>query len=94
MEILLFVLILVSLVAYLLFKLNYKKTKKPTIKKHEIVEQYKNELRNILTIHENNKEKQLHEKKQFLQKCNSELSRNIFFTQIESKQIIQQLAQL
>ena len=57
MEILLFVLILMSLVAYLLFKLNYKKTKKPTIKKHEIIEQYKNELRNIIYGGVSNEEK-------------------------------------
>jgi len=67
--------------------------KKPAIKKEEIILQYEKELETILEQYKNNKNKQLEEKKKFLQRCNSELSRNIFFTEEESINIIKRLLQ-
>ena len=70
----------------------YQKDK--TVKKDEIIEQYEKELKNILSKYKNDNEMKVKEKKLFLQKCNSELSRNIFFDENESKKIIQKLASL
>jgi uncharacterized membrane protein (DUF106 family) len=94
MEPLLIFLILVIVIGFLFYKLNYKKTKAPTVKKEEIIAQYKKELQQILTKYQNDKQKQLQEKKLFLQRCNSELSRNIFFSESEANNIIKNLAQL
>ena len=69
-------------------------TKSPTIKKDEIIEQYKSQLKNILKKYEHDKDTQIEQKKLFLQKCSSELSRNIFFDTREAKEVIQKLAQL
>ena len=66
--------------------------KSPTIKKDEIFIQYKNQLLDILEKTKDNKELQKKEKNIFLKQCNCELSRNIFFTEDEAKQIIQKLA--
>lgn len=94
MEALFIFLVLAIVIGFFLFKLNYKKTKVPTAKKYEIINQYKRQLKTILKTHLNDKNRQVQEKKIFLQRCNSELSRNIFFTELEAKQIIQDLAQL
>ncbi len=68
----------------------YKKDE--AVKKNEIIEQYKKELSDILK--NCNNENKIKQKKLFLKKCNSELSRNIFFDESESKIIIQKLASL
>ena len=66
--------------------------KDTAIKKNEIIEQYELTLKNILIEHQKNKDIQLEKKKLFLKQCNSELSRNIFFTEKESNNIIKKLA--
>ena len=71
-----------------------KTTKSPKIKKDEIIEKYKNELEDILKRYQNNKDEQIAQKKLFLQKVTSELSRNIYFSKEENKQIIEKLASL
>ncbi len=70
----------------------YEKDK--VVKKNEIIEQYEKELKDILKKYNNDNESKVEQKKLFLQKCNSELSRNIFFDESESKKIIQKLASL
>ena len=69
-------------------------TKSTGLKKSEIIAQYEDELTKLLIKYENNKDEKLQQKKIYLQKCSSELSRNIFFTPEESKDIIQKLASL
>ncbi len=69
-------------------------TKSSIVKKHEIMEQYEKELQLILNNYKDDKDKQIAQKKIFLQKCSSELSRNIFFDPSESKKLIQKLASL
>jgi len=67
-------------------------TKSSGLKKSEIIAQYEDDLKQLLTKYENDKTKKMEQKKAYLQKCSSELSRNIFFTPEESKEIIQKLA--
>ena len=96
MDIVLILLILALLVVGILIFLNGNSNNiKPTaVKKHEIIEQYEKELKSILNKYKHDNETMIQQKKNFLQKCNSELSRNIFFDENESKKIIQKLASL
>jgi hypothetical protein len=65
-----------------------------TITKEEIINQYENDLKKNLEKYHDNKSKQLEQKKIFIQNCNAELARNIFFTEKESIQVIQRLSKL
>lgn len=92
--IVLVIIILIILGVILLGNKSNTNAKSSALKKNEIIEQYTNELKSILHKNKDNKEKQLQEKKQYLQKVNSELSRNIFFEAHEAKQLLQKLASL
>ncbi|MEA3552955.1 MAG: hypothetical protein U9R39_00990 [Campylobacterota bacterium] len=97
MDTVLILLILALIVVAVLIFLNGNSTnnaKSSVVKKHEIIEQYEKELKAILDKHKHNNETKIEQKKLFLQKCSSELSRNIFFDPEESKQVIQKLASL
>ncbi len=88
---------LILIVGVVFLLLQNKRSVSPrdtALKKEDIISNYENDLKKILSKYENNKEKQIEEKKLFLQNCSSELSRNIFFTPDEAKQIIQKLALL
>jgi hypothetical protein len=85
--------IAIGLIAYVvLFKTNHK-IEQTKSKKEQMVFQYEKELQKLLQEAQTPQE-QTQVKNQFLQKCNSELSRNIFFTKEESKQALHKLAQL
>ncbi len=85
---------MITIIIVVVFTKNKHQIKSSAIKKSEIILQYQNQLKNILHQCKDDKDTKIEQKKLFLQKCNSELSRNIFFTQDEAKQIIQKLAQL
>ncbi|MEA2050059.1 MAG: hypothetical protein U9O56_04960 [Campylobacterota bacterium] len=88
-------LILIVGIVFLLFQNKPQiSTKSKALKKAEIIKNYETQLKTILEKHKDNKTKQIELKKQFLQKCSSEFSRNIFFSELEAKQIIQKLASL
>jgi len=70
-----------------------KNIRSTAVKKDEILAQYKKELQNILSQYDD-KDEQVKQKKLFLHKVTSELSRNIYFTPEQNKQIIQTLASL
>ena len=81
---------------FILLAFFYKSQKKLKIKnsgdkKEEIVTNYEKELQTLLTKYQDDKTKQIEQKKIFLQHCNSELSRNIFFTNEESIKVIEKL---
>ena len=78
---------------FILRKTNYK-FKKTSQTKQEIITRYENELKVILSQYENNSEAYKEQKAFYLKKCNDELSRNIFFSKEESKEILQKLASL
>jgi predicted PurR-regulated permease PerM len=93
LEIILLILVLIVGAVFILGNKNGK-VKDSAVKKEEIIEQYQNDLQSLLKKHENNKNKQIEQKKVFIQNCNSELSRNIFFTHEESIKILKRLSQL
>jgi len=94
LEILLVFIALILAVSFFIFNGKKYKVKNTAVKKEEIIAQYENSLQQILKKYENDKSKQIEEKKLFLQKCNSELSRNIFFTHEESIKIIERLLKI
>ena len=82
-------------VIYIYLKKNKYKTVKPkVVKKNELIQSYKNELLKILEENKENKELQFQEKIKFLKRVNSELSMNIFFDEIEAKNLIKELSGL
>jgi len=93
LEIFVVLVLILSFGFYFITKKNYK-VKNTAIKKEEIILGYENKLRDILSQFANDKAKQIEKKKIFLRNCNSELSRNIFFTHEESVKIIERLIKL
>ncbi len=85
--------IAVGFIAYFLLFKTKNKIQETSTKKEQIVLQYEKELQKLLEEAQTPQE-QTKIKNHFLQKCNDELSRNIFFTQEESKQALHKLAQL
>ncbi|MCK5111263.1 MAG: hypothetical protein KAQ94_07055 [Arcobacteraceae bacterium] len=88
------IIIVIAVIIVVVFTKNKHQIKSSSVKKSEIILKYQNQLKNILRQCKDDKDTKIKLKKLFLQKCSSELSRNIFFTQDEAKQIIQKLAQL
>lgn len=88
-----FIFLAIIVVGYLVLNKTNTKIKQTSKKKEEIIEDYKKELQTILDKASCDEEK-IQLKNQFLQKCNSELSRNIFFTKSEATQALQKLASL
>jgi len=91
--------IFLILIFFILLAFFYKSQKKlkirnSTDKKEEIVNSYEKELQTILKKYENDKTKQIEQKKIFLQHCNCELSRNIFFTNEETMKVIEKLLKI
>ena len=75
-------------------KKNIGVSKSEIVKKHEIFDNYKKELFEILEASENDKNLQMQERIKFLKKVNYELSMNIFFDENEAKQILKELSEL
>jgi hypothetical protein len=82
-------------VIFIYFKKNKEVViKKVPVKKEELIQGYKEELLNILEENKENKELQFQEKIKFIKRVNYELSMNIFFDEIEAKNLIQELSGL
>lgn len=82
-------------VVFIYFKKNKNVgIKSAPVKKEELIQAYKEELLDILEDNKENKELQFQEKIKFLKRVNYELSMNIFFDEIEAKNIIQELSGL
>lgn len=80
---------------FLFYKKNKRTFVKPVVvKKDELIQNYRDELLEILEVHKDNKELQFQERIKFLKRVNYELSMNIFFDEIESKNLIQELSGL
>lgn len=92
MEFILLICIFFIVLFFIVSKKSYK-TKNTLATKEKIIQTYENELKKILSASDDKKEK-TQQKKLFLQKCNSELSRNIFFTEKEAIQVIQRLSRI
>ncbi|MDY0052612.1 MAG: hypothetical protein RBR65_08730 [Aliarcobacter sp.] len=82
-------------VVFIYFKRNKNIViKSAPVKKEELILEYKEELLNILEENKENKKLQVQEKIKFLKRVNYELSMNIFFDEIEAKNLIQELSGL
>lgn len=82
-------------VVFIYFKKNKIIATKPAVvKKDELIQGYKDELLQILEEHKENKELQFQEKIKFIKRINSELSMNIFFDEVEAKNLIKELSGL
>lgn len=91
----LLLIILIPLGIFLFLKQNKQKQAKPeAVKKDEIIQEYKNQMRDVLSRNNDNKTKQLAEKTKLLKKINYELSMNLFFDEKESKKIISELLEI
>ena len=93
MEIVLILIFFILLIFF--YKSQQKhKIKNNDIKRLEIIQDYEKQLKILLKKFENDKTKQLEEKKIYLQNCNSELSRNIFFSNEEAIKVIEKLLKI
>ena len=88
--------ILVFVVIYLKnsFLIIKQNTKSQTVKKEEIIEQYENQMNELVKKYSSNKENLTNEKIKLLKQINHELSMNLFFDEVEAKQIIQKLSKI
>lgn len=94
-SVILFVLIVLMIFVGIMI---YKNTVMPngkskTLKKEELEREYMAQLQEILSKCET-KEEKVTQKKIYMHKLSAELSRNIFFTENEAKQLLQKLAVL
>lgn len=90
-------LILIFLMGLGIYLLNQSKKKniKPTaVKKSEIIDSYKNQMREVLDKNQDDKSKQLKEKIKLLKQINHELSMNLFFDEKEAKELLNELTAL
>lgn len=82
-------------IVFIFIKKNKSTFVKPVaVKKDDLIQKYKDELLQILEENKENKELQFQEKIKFIKRVNNELSMNIFFDEIESKKLIQELSGL
>lgn len=89
-----FIFLAIIVIGYLVLNKTNAKIKQTSQTKKEIILRYENNLLAILEQHNDDPEKQKLQKAEFLKQCNNELSRNIFFTSDEAKEILQKLATL
>ena len=90
----LFIFLAIIVTGYLVLNKTKHKLKETAQTKQEIIQRYKSDLQIVLEQHKEDNEVQQKQKTLFLKKCNDELSRNIFFTPEESKEILKKLAHL
>lgn len=91
-------LILIFLIFFAIFLFvtaNKKKnTKAPAVKKEELIQDYKNQMKELLLKYENNKQLQTQEKIKLLKQINHELSMNLFFNKEEATKLLKELSTL
>lgn len=88
----LLILIIIGIILFLVFNLKSKTVKSSSLSKEQIMENYKNELNDILVKYEHDKDIQKEQKTIYLKNLSSKLSRNIYFNENEAKQFIKELA--
>jgi hypothetical protein len=85
---------LIGLGIYLLNQSKTKNTKSKAVKKSEIIDSYKKQMKDVLQKNEDDKSKQIQEKIKLLKKINYELSMNLFFDEKEAKELLNELTTL
>lgn len=92
MEILAF--ILIAVVGFYLFFYKKKQIKNPAVKKEEIIQEYENSMKELISKYSHDKKLLTQEKTKLLKKINYELSMNLFFDEEEAKQILNNLLKI
>ena len=69
-----------------------KNIKAPAVKKEELIQSYKNQMRELLKKYENDKKIQTAEKIKLLKQINHELSMNLFFEKDEARKLLKELS--
>lgn len=91
----LLLILLIAFAIYLIYKKQTQKNIKPEIvKKEEIIQSYKEQMKELINNHKDDNAKLLSEKTKLLKKINYELSMNLFFDEKESKELIQELLKI
>lgn len=94
-NILLILIVALIVLLFLYFTKNKKvNIKSPVVKKDELIQNYKNQMQDVLNKYENDKSKQTQEKIKLLKKVNTELSMNLFFDENEAKALLKELSNL
>jgi len=86
---------LIFFAAFLFISSNKNKNvKAPAVKKEEIIESYKSQMKEVLLKYEHNKKLQTAEKIKLLKQINQELSMNLFFEKEEATKLLKELSNL
>lgn len=95
MEFLLIILLVVGIVLSFFIKAQKQASKKDTVvKKFEIIDYYKEQMKELLLRYKNDNDILTKEKIKLLKKINQELSMNIYFDEQEAKQILKDLTNM
>lgn len=91
-------LILIFLIFFAIFLFitaNKKKNiKAPAVKKEELIQFYRDQMKELLSKYENDKKLQTQEKIKLLKQINQELSMNLFFEKEEATKLLKELSTL
>ncbi len=91
-------LILIFLIFFAIFLFitaNKKKNiKRPAVKKEELIQAYKNQMKELLLKYEKDKQLQTQEKIKLLKQINHDLSMNLFFEKDEATKLLKELSTL
>jgi len=91
-------LILIFLIFFAIFLFITAKKKKnikaPVVKKEELIQSYKNQMKELLLKYEHDKKLQTQERIKLLKKINQELSMNLFFEKEEATKLLKELSTL
>ncbi len=68
--------------------------KTPTRKKHEIIDEYKQQMHEVINTYKNDPSGLTAEKTKLLKQISKELATNIFFDKDEVRQLLQDLAKM
>jgi hypothetical protein len=71
-----------------------KNIKAPAVKKEELIQSYKIQMKELLSKYENDKQLQTKEKIKLLKQINHELSMNLFFEKEEATKLLKELSSL
>lgn len=73
---------------------NKKNIKSAAVKKSEIIEDYKNQMKETVLLYKDDAIKLKEEKTKLLKKINYELSMNLFFDESEAKELLTELLKI
>lgn len=86
---------LIFFAVFLFFTVNKQKNSKaPSVKKEELIQTYRNQMKDLLLKYENDKQLQTQEKIKLLKQINHDLSMNLFFEKEEATKLLKELSTL